>query len=133
MFQLHFLALPMLLPFLPDLAAQMEYLNTMVPRADFSFLLRIPAFVDTASASLRIIPLHPHLLIHLFPQSGILYIPFSIQNKSLDGPLRLLSVSVSITHVYLPLVLNTIAQLVCLGVHRLTTRVNAITLVLVIL
>ena len=141
MFYLHFLALPMLLPLLPDLAAQMEQLNTIGPRADSSFPLPIPAFVNITSISLlRIIPLHPppHLPIHFFPQSGnhsIISISQSLSKTNLstafyDYPLL---VSISIPHIYLPLVLNTITQLVCVaGVNRLTTRVSALTVTLVL-
>ena len=141
MFYLHFLALPMLLPLLPDLAAQMEQLNTIGPRADFSFPLPIPAFVNITSVPLlSIIPLYPlpHLPIHLFPQSGnlsILSISQSLSKTNLsadfyDYPLL---VSMSIPHIYLPLVLNTITQLVCVaGVNRLTTRVSALTVTLVL-
>jgi UDP-xylose/UDP-N-acetylglucosamine transporter B4 len=140
MFYLHFLALPMLLPLLPDLAVQMEQLNTMGPRADFSFPLPIPAFVNITSVALSFIPLHPlpHLPIHLFPQSGnlsLLSISQSLPETNLptdfyDYPLL---VSVSIPHIYLPLVINTITQLVCVaGVNRLTTRVSALTVTLVL-
>ena len=140
MFYLHFLALPMLLPLLPDLTAQMEQLNTMGPRADFSFPLLIPTFVNITSVPLSIIPLHPlpHLPIHLFPQPGNLSLlsisqSLSKTNLSTDFNDYPLLVSVSIPHIYLPLVLNTITQLVCVaGVHRLTTRVNALTVTLVL-
>ena len=140
MFYLHFLALPMLLPLLPDLAVQMEQLNTMGPRADFSFPLPIPAFVNISSVPLSIIPLHPlpHLPIHLLPLSGnlsLISISQSLSKTNLSTSLYdyPLSVSVSIPHIYLPLILNTITQLVCVaGVHRLTTRVSALTVTLVL-
>ena len=140
MFYLHFLALPMLLPLLPDLADQMEQLNTMGPRADFNFRLPIPAFVNITTVPLSIIPLHPlpHLPIHLFPQSGnlsLLSISQSLSKTKLSTDLYdyPLLVSVSIPHIYLPLILNTITQLVCIaGVHRLTTRVSALTVTLVL-
>ena len=140
MFYHHFLALPMFLPLLPDLAAQMEQLNTIGPRADFRFPLPIPASVDITSFPLSIIPLHslPHLPIHFFPQSGnlsLLSISQSLSPTNLSTDLHEypLSVSVSIPHIYLPLVLNTITQLVCIaGVHRLTTHVSALTVTLVL-
>jgi UDP-xylose/UDP-N-acetylglucosamine transporter B4 len=130
----------MLLPLLPDLAVQMEQLNTIGPRADFSFPLPIPAFVNITSVPLSIIPLRrlPHLPIHLFPQSGnlsLLSISQSLLKTNLSTDLYdyPLSVSVSIPHIYLPLVLNSITQLVCIaGVHRLTTRVSALTVTLVL-
>jgi solute carrier family 35 (UDP-xylose/UDP-N-acetylglucosamine transporter), member B4 len=140
MFYLHFLALPMLLPLLPNLAVQMEKLNTLGPRANFSFPLPVPAFVNITSVPLNIIPLHPlpHLPIHLFPQSGNLSL-LSISNSPSKANLSTnlydypLSVSVSIPHIYLPLVLNTISQLVCVaGVNRLTTRVSALTVTLIL-
>jgi UDP-xylose/UDP-N-acetylglucosamine transporter B4 len=44
-----------------------------------------------------------------------------------------LSVSVSIPHVYLPLVIGMIIQIVCVaGAHRLTTRVSALTVTLIL-
>ena len=130
MFYLHFLALPMMLPLLPKLAAQMEQLNTIGPRVDFSFPLPIPPSVNMTSFS--------HLPIHLFPQSGnlsLLSISRSLPNinSSTDLYDYPLSVSMSIPHIYLPLVLSTITQLVCIaGVHRLTTRVSALTVTLVL-
>lgn len=140
MFYLHFLALPMLLPLLPDLAAQMEQLNTVGPRADFSFPIPIPASMNTTSFLLNIVPSHslPNLPIHFFPQSGnlsLLSISQSLPKSNLSTGLYNypISVSVSIPHIYLPLVLNTITQLVCIaGVHRLTTRVSALTVTLVL-
>jgi UDP-xylose/UDP-N-acetylglucosamine transporter B4 len=41
--------------------------------------------------------------------------------------------SLSIPHIYLPLILNTLTQLLCVaGVHRLTTRVSALTVTLIL-
>ena len=124
----------MLLLLLPYLAAHMEQLNTMSPGADFSLPLPIPAFVNITSAPLNIIPLHHlhHLPIHVFPKSGnrsFLSISQSLSKTNLSTDLYNypLLVSVSIPHIYRPLVLNSITQLVCIaGVHRLTTRVSAI-------
>ncbi|KAF8816504.1 UAA transporter [Phlegmacium glaucopus] len=140
MFYLHFLALPMLVPLLPNLAAQMDQLNTIGPRANFSFPLSIPASMNTTSFPPSIILLQslPPLPIHLFPQSGnlsLLSISQSLPKSNLSTDLYdyPLSVSLSIPHIYLPLVLNTITQLVCVaGVHRLTTRVSALTVTLVL-
>ena len=135
MFYLHFLALPMLLPLLPNLAIQMEKLNTIGPRANFSFPL---PFVNITSIPLNMHPLPHHLPIHLFPQSGnlsLLSISQSPSKTNLSTDLHdyPLLVSVSIPHIYLPLVLNTISQLVCVaGVNRLTTRVSALTVTLVL-
>ena len=138
MFYLHFLSLPMLLLLLPDLAVQMEQLNTIGPRAHFNFPLPIPASVNITSFPLSIIPSHalPHLPIHLFPQSGNFSLLSVSQSVAKTNPSTYhypLSVSLSIPHIYLPLVLNTITQLVCVaGVHRLTTRVSALTVTLVL-
>jgi hypothetical protein len=95
MFCLHFLALPMLLPLLPDLAAKMAQLNTISPRADFSFPLPIPAFVNISSSEHHLVAsstsspnLQPTFPIIRIPLSSI-NISIYIKNKSLDGPLRL--------------------------------------------
>jgi len=124
----------MLLPLLPDLAAQMGQLtrNTMDPRANFSFPLPIPAFVNitsehhpVSSSSPSPNPSFPTIWKPLFYQCLNLY---QKTNLSTDLNHYLLLVSVSISHIYLTLVLNTITQLVRVaGVHRLTTRVRALT------
>jgi hypothetical protein len=110
----------MLLPLLPDLAAQMEQLNIMVPRGDNSFPLCNPAFVNITS-----VPLASSRYTHYLPS---IIISISIKKLSRQTPgLRSLLVSVSISHIYLRLVSNTITQL-CLA----ATRVSAPTLTLVL-
>ncbi|KDR74435.1 hypothetical protein GALMADRAFT_227489 [Galerina marginata CBS 339.88] len=136
MFYLHFLALPMFLPLLPDLAVQMHTLNTSGPRAELSIPIPLPIAANlTTALPLNIVPPYslPHLPIHLFRHSenvsllSITQPPYAMNSTS---PIVF---SLSIPHVYLPLILNTVTQLLCVaGVHRLTTRVSALTVTLVL-
>ncbi|KAJ7641346.1 UAA transporter [Roridomyces roridus] len=103
MFYLHFLALPMFFFVRKDIASQLETINS-------------------GHQSSYTLPLPPALISAL---------PFS-DDKS---PFRLTNDTVSLTlpSAYLPLLLNTITQLFCVaGVHRLTTRVSALTVTLVL-
>ena len=83
---------PMLLPLLPDLAAQMEQLNTTGSRAGLSFPLRIPAM----STSLKFlwtlfcyICLISQFIFSHNQETSLFYQYLNLyQNKSLDGPLR---------------------------------------------
>lgn len=140
MFYLHFLALPMFIPLLRDLGTQMHELNSVGPRASFSVPILLPVAGNLTTAfPMNIVPPYslPHLPIHLFPQSenvsllSITQPPLEVDARSTStSPIIL---SASIPHIYLPLLLNTITQLFCVaGVHRLTTRVSALTVTLVL-
>jgi len=126
MFYLHFLALPMFYPLLNDLTAQLHKLNITGSRTE----LNIPVpFFNTSSAG-EIPPPYtlPNLPLRFFSQSEDISL-ISIT----ETPVNTLLLSLSIPQVYLPLILNTITQLVCVaGVHRLTTRVSALTVTLIL-
>ncbi|KAF8876297.1 UAA transporter family-domain-containing protein [Gymnopilus junonius] len=140
MFYLHFLALPLFIPLLRDLSTQMDEINSTGPRATFSLPIPLPAAGNlTTEFPMNIVPPHslPHLPIHLFPQSenvSLLSITQPPLNaNTLSTGFSHIMLSVSIPHIYLPLLLNTITQLFCVaGVHRLTTRVTALTVTLVL-
>ncbi|KIM42796.1 hypothetical protein M413DRAFT_444451 [Hebeloma cylindrosporum] len=72
MFYLHFLALPMFIPLLPDLAAQMHTLNSQGPRVELNFPIPFPASLNLTTAFSDLPPPYslPNLPIHIFPQSG---------------------------------------------------------------
>lgn len=132
MFYLHFLALPMFLPLLPDLAAQMHALNMKSPKAEFQ--VPIPLKMASNYTWENIVPPYsiPDFPIHLLPysqDSSLLSV-----TRTLDEDAKYpLTLSMSIPHVYLPLFLNTVTQLLCVaGVNRLTTRVSALTVTLVL-
>ncbi len=129
MFYLHFLALPMFLSLLPDLTAQMHELNMSSQRAEVEIPIATHFSVNLTRTS--ILPV-PELPIHILPyQEGasLLSIVRS-QNEDTNSPILL---SLSIPHIYLPLIVNTITQLLCVaGVHRLTTRVSAVTVTLIL-
>ena len=108
MFYLYLLAFPMLLPLLLDLATQKGQLNTIGLRADFSFPLPTPTFVNITSVPLlSIIPLHP---LPSSPNPSFLTIgkPLYFTNisifikiKSLDSLLRLPTFSFNVYTTYL--------------------------------
>jgi hypothetical protein len=87
----------MLLSLLSNLAVKMEQLNTSSPRANFSFRLPIPAFVNITSVPLRIIPIHP-----LRKPPSFINISISVKNISqVDGPLRLPTFGFGVYHIYM--------------------------------
>lgn len=103
MFYLHFLALPMFLFLRDDLSAQFSAVNAG-PRTSFA----LPNFPGISS----------------FPRNST----FVSKGLVASGP-----GAVHIPTTYLPLLLNTLTQLLCVaGVHRLTTRVSALTVTLVL-
>jgi UDP-xylose/UDP-N-acetylglucosamine transporter B4 len=126
MFYLHFLALPMFLSLLPDLAAQMHELNMSSQRAEVKIPLPTQVSVNLTRTSIFPVPIH---ILPYQEGTSLLSIVRS-QNEDTDSPILL---SLSIPYVYLPLIINTITQLLCVaGVHRLTTRVSAVTVTLVL-
>jgi len=139
MFYLHFFALPMFYPLLPDIVSHMHALNTRGPRTDFRFSL--PSFLSETFKDVipqDILPPHslPHLPLHFFPSNGtnsLLSISQSTSHAAHGQKNSPLQVDIAIPQIYLPLILNTITGLICVaGVHRLTTRVNALTVTLVL-
>ena len=140
MFYLHFLALPMFIPLLPDLAAQMHSLNSQGPRVELKFPIPLPASLNLTTTFPDLPPPYslPSLPIHIFRQPGnmsLLSITESINQNSTTQSFfhHPFVLSLSIPHIYLPLVLNTLTQLLCVaGVHRLTTRVSALTVTLIL-
>jgi UDP-xylose/UDP-N-acetylglucosamine transporter B4 len=116
----------------------------MGPQAQFSLPIPVPTSVNLSTPFPMDIPPPfsiPRLPIHLFPLSKnaslltIAQAPLGNDNAvgatgSLQYPFLL---SFSIPHIYLPLLMNTLTQLFCVaGVHRLTTRVSALTVTLVL-
>ncbi|KAF8075844.1 UAA transporter [Lyophyllum atratum] len=111
MFYLHFLALPMFLSVRSDLTAQITALNAG-PRISFPLPLRTP----------------PPFLASLLPSNSS-YLSLAPESAS-SAPSTLV---LAFPTAYLPLLLNTLTQLLCVaGVHRLTTRVPALTVTLVL-
>ena len=122
----------MFLPLLPDLAAQMHALNRKSPKAEFH--VPIPLQMASNYTWENIVPPHfiPDFPIRLLPYSqGSSFLSVT---RTLDEDAKYpLTLSMSIPHVYLPLILNTVTQLLCVaGVNRLTTRVSALTVTLVL-
>ncbi|KAF9475889.1 UAA-domain-containing protein [Pholiota conissans] len=140
MFYLHFLALPMFIPLLPDILAQLHVLNSTGSQAQFSVPIPVPSSVNlTAPFPMDIPPPFslPHLPLHLFPLSknaSLMTITQTVSETTTAGLLNYpFLISFSIPQIYVPLLMNTITQLVCVaGVNRLTTRVSALTVTLVL-
>ncbi|KAJ7730858.1 UAA transporter [Mycena maculata] len=125
MFYLHFLALPMFFFVRHDIAAQLASVNAG-PRA--SIALPLPCAVISA---LTIPP--PFSLPFSLVSTGTddnPPRPVALRRTNLGTEPRL---ALDIPQAYLPLLLNTLTQLFCVaGVHRLTTRVSALTVTLVL-
>ena len=111
MFYLHLLALPMFMSIRKDLAIQFTTINAG-PR--FSFHIPLSHALHSHSPIFRFIP------IRLIDSSFVSMSPSHM-------------VVIHIPKLYLPLLMNTLTQLLCVaGVHRLTTRVSALTVTLVL-
>jgi solute carrier family 35 (UDP-xylose/UDP-N-acetylglucosamine transporter), member B4 len=106
MFYLHFLALPMFISIRKDLTAQFNVINAG-PR--FSFLIPFPAPFRSAIS------------------------PFIQPNNSSFISMSPSDMDIHIPKTYLLLLMNTLTQLLCVaGVHRLTTRLSALSVTLVL-
>jgi UDP-xylose/UDP-N-acetylglucosamine transporter B4 len=106
MFYLHLLALPMFISIRKDLAAQFVTINAG-PR--FSVRIPIPLALDSSISPF--IQLNPSSFVSMSPSQMEIHIPIT----------------------YLSLLMNTLTQLLCVaGVHRLTTRVSALSVTLVL-
>ncbi|KAF9004752.1 UAA transporter [Cyathus striatus] len=115
MFYLHFLALPMFYPLLPDLKSQFSNMIAG-PRMEY------PVHLPTPLTALQIPP--PHRLPRPSFLSSQNFLTFNPQYDTL---------LISFPGAFLPMVLNTLTQLLCVaGVHRLTTRVTNLTVTLVL-
>lgn len=137
MFYLHFLGLPMFYPLLPDLVAQLRNMNNASPRAQWSLTIPIPTSANFMSALPLDIPPPfslPHLPIHIFPQSkNTSFLTITQESLSSTFSQNALLLSFTMPQIFIPLVLNTVTQLLCVsGVHRLTTRVSSLTVTLVL-
>lgn len=121
MFYLHFLGLPMFLPLLGDLRKQVDIINYDAPRA----LFKVPVPSPLASILDTTIP-PPYSLPSLMKNSFV-YPTSATPHAAPD------SLAISLPKPYLPLVLNTFTQLLCVaGVNRLTTRVSSLTVTLIL-
>ncbi|KAF9526731.1 UAA transporter family-domain-containing protein [Crepidotus variabilis] len=132
MFYLHFLALPMFFPLLSDLTTQIKRLNASEPRSEFSLPIPINLSTNTTSGDGLHDLLHPYTLPILSRSDSNHELLSIVKNPNVDASYPL-SLSIAFPHIYIPLILNTVTQLVCVaGVHRLTTRVSALTVTLVL-
>ncbi|KAJ7186759.1 UAA transporter [Mycena filopes] len=121
MFFLHFLALPMFVFLRKDITTQLASVNAG-PRA--SFPIPLPSGVISALAIPP--PFAMPFSSVLASKAGHSH-PITLQRTPTAG------LSLTLPQAYLPLLLNTLTQLVCVaGVHRLTTRVSALTVTLVL-
>ncbi|KAJ7475189.1 UAA transporter [Mycena galericulata] len=127
MFYLHFLALPMFFFVRNDIMSQLASVNA---GQRSSFTLPLPRAVPSA---LTIPPPFslPFSLLSTTPlDDKSSPRPVGLRRTTIDG---LPALVVDIPQAYLPLLLNTVTQLLCVaGVHRLTTRVSALTVTLVL-
>ncbi|KAJ6510435.1 UAA transporter, partial [Mycena sanguinolenta] len=125
MFYLHFLALPMFFFVRHDIATQLTSINAG-PRSSFS------APIPRALLSALTIPPPFALPFSLLSNSPTANSESS--EASSFSPISLtLQLGLTMPRAYIPLLLNTVTQLVCVaGVHRLTTRVSALTVTLVL-
>ncbi|KAF7361282.1 Udp-n-acetylglucosamine transporter [Mycena sanguinolenta] len=126
MFYLHFLALPMFFFVRHDIATQLASINAG-PRSSFS------APIPRALLSVLTIP-PPFALPFSLLSNGPAVNSDSSSSSSSSSPVSLtLQLGLTMPRAYIPLLLNTVTQLVCVaGVHRLTTRVSALTVTLVL-
>lgn len=125
MFYLHFLSLPMFVTLLGDLRKQIQSVNAG-PKYTASF--PISSSLSSALGPALSIP-PPFSLPFSFlgnTNSSLLAVEGSAGTDALRFSLR-------IPAAYIPLFFNTVTQLICVaGVNRLTTRVSALTVTLVL-
>jgi UDP-xylose/UDP-N-acetylglucosamine transporter B4 len=111
LFYLHFLSLPMFFFLRNDIAAQAQLVSNG-PRARWSTSFPLPVTISPFLST-----------------QNVSFVTIS-QTKEEAGMLNL---SFHVPYAYTPLLLNTITQLICAsGVHRLTTRVNSLTVTLIL-
>lgn len=113
LFYLHFLSLPMFVFLRQDIETQFRAVSTG-PKASWSAPLPVPSALSTS-------------LLNASSLSNFISFTQAPQHNS---PLTF---SFHIPYAFVPLLLNTITQLLCVsGVHRLTTRVSSLTVTLVL-
>ncbi|KAK6974601.1 DUF1992 domain-containing protein [Favolaschia claudopus] len=126
MFYLHFLALPMFFFVRHDISAQLTSINAG-PRTSLSVPLPEP-LLSALHVPLPL-PFNSFVSTGSPPGASKSPPPISIALTLHQPP----ALSLIFPHAYVPLLLNTVTQLVCVaGVHRLTTRVSALTVTLVL-
>lgn len=153
MFYLHACGLFMFIPLYGDLKAQMNVINHASPRVAASVPLpllssSLTSFFPSISSTAPPIP-PPHSLPsldHLIPPGfrnnsffSLASVPTKIsdetasQQPQIFSPREVVTLNVSLPKAYLPLLVNTLTQLLCVsGVHRLTTRVSNLTVTLIL-
>lgn len=108
LFYLHFLSLPMFLLLRQDLQIQFTEVSNG-PRLSISTNHTLPSFISS-----------------IIPRSSFI----SLTPSSTSAPSML---SFHVPYAYMPLLLNTLTQVICAsGVHRLTTRVSSLTVTLIL-
>ncbi|TEB29459.1 hypothetical protein FA13DRAFT_1734641 [Coprinellus micaceus] len=147
MFYLHLLGLPMFIPLWRDIVSQIAVINYASPRA--TTLVPLPllsssltAFFPSLSSTTPPVPPPFSLpsLEHLIPptfRNNSFVSATTIANPSATStvfsPKEIVTLNLSLPKAYLPLLVNTLTQLLCVsGVHRLTTRVSNLTVTLIL-
>ncbi|ESK93117.1 udp-n-acetylglucosamine transporter [Moniliophthora roreri MCA 2997] len=126
LFYLHFLALPMFITVRKDLMTKLHALQ-IGPTSTYTIPLP-----ETLASSLD-------SSLHIPPPFSL---PFSLIGRNassltsfatLQTDMKSMYLQIKLPSAYLPLLLNTMTQLLCAaGVHRLTTRVSALTVTLIL-
>lgn len=149
MFYLHFLGLPMFAPLVPKLRDELHLINHTSPRMEISAPL--PEIVSSSPVLTSIFPSLAGSTPPIPPPFSIPSLEFIIPptfrnntfitfdttakgwNAELSQPQEIVNLNLSLPKAYLPLLLNTLTQLLCVsGVHRLTTRVTNLTVTLIL-
>ncbi|KAJ6617950.1 UAA transporter [Mycena sp. CBHHK59/15] len=127
MFYLHFLALPFFFFVRHDIAVQLVSVNAG-PRTSFAVPLPRTLLAALAIPPPFALPFSTLFWPAVAPSKSPR--PITLHRATRDGAPALV---LGAPQAYLPLLLNTLTQLLCVaGVHRLTTRVSALTVTLVL-
>ncbi|KAF5337812.1 hypothetical protein D9611_015043 [Ephemerocybe angulata] len=155
MFYLHFLGLPMFAPLFPEIKSQITAINETSPRLEVSVPVPLPPstlsslFPSLGLSSPTIpppfsLPSLDFLIPPTFRRNSILFFnsattppeidDVKITTSSMDWtPKETVNLNLSLPRAYIPLLMNTLTQLLCVsGVHRLTTRVSNLTVTLIL-
>nr|GAT59610.1 UDP-N-acetylglucosamine transporter [Mycena chlorophos] len=115
MFYMHLLALPLFILVRKDIMHQFEAISSGA-RSTYAIPLPVPA----------------RLADDLFGSGSITKGIISLQPASIGSTPALL-LAITLPHTYVPLLLNTLTQVICVaGVNRLTTSVSALTVTLIL-